>query len=394
MRTLQEHNKLTLFPEGRIDTGNAAEAEREMTEAVNAAPGAELVIDAGRLEYISSAGLRVLMKLRKQAGKPLDVVNVSPEVYEIFETTGFTELLNVRKRLREISVEGCEKIGQGGDGAVYRLDADKIVKVYTPEKQMSDIERERSFARTAFVNGVPSVIAYDTVRVGDCLGVVFELLKSDTLGHAMRDNPDKLGEYVAQYVDLARTLHNTHMPKGSLSDIRDIQRGRLERLSAWCSPEEINTLKGIIDSIPERDTVIHNDLHPGNIMIQNGELVLIDMAEISVGPTVFDLSSIYRDMVVGARTNIATTESTIGMPVDMVEQVAQMFFAQYTGITDPRELKAYFDRLTLIFALNTVLFVGAGVAETERFAQHIMDNLLRPVVIPNEQAIRGLLQTM
>ena len=394
MRTLQEHNKLTLFPEGRIDTGNAAEAEREMTEAVNAAPGAELVIDAGRLEYISSAGLRVLMKLRKQAGKPLDVVNVSPEVYEIFETTGFTELLNVRKRLREISVEGCEKIGQGGDGAVYRLDADKIVKVYTPEKKMSDIERERSFARTAFVNGVPSVIAYDTVRVGDCLGVVFELLKSDTLGHAMRDNPDKLGEYVAQYVDLARTLHNTHMPKGSLSDIRDIQRGRLERLSAWCSPEEINILKGIIDSIPERDTVIHNDLHPGNIMIQNGELVLIDMAEISVGPTVFDLSSIYRDMVVGARTNIATTESTIGMPVDMVEQVAQMFFAQYTGITDPGELKAYFDRLTLIFALNTVLFVGAGVAETERFAQHIMDNLLRPVVIPNEQAIRGLLQTM
>ena len=394
MKTSQEHNKLTLFPEGRIDTGNAAETEREMTEAVNAVPGAELVIDAGKLEYISSAGLRVLLKLRKQTGKPLDVVNVSPEVYEIFETTGFTELLNVKKRLREISLEGCEKIGQGGDGAVYRLDADKIVKVYTPEKQMSDIERERSFARTAFVNGVPSVIAYDTVRVGDCLGVVFELLKSDTLGHAMRDNPDKLEEYVAQYVDLARTLHNTHMPRGSLSDIRDIQRGRLERLSVWCSPEEINILKGIIDSMPERDTVIHNDLHPGNIMIQNGELVLIDMAEISVGPTVFDLSSIYRDLIAGARTNVATTESSIGMPVDMVERVAQMFFAQYTGITDPGELKAYFDRLALIFALNAVLFVGAGVGETERFAQHIMDHLLRPVVIPNEQAIRVLLQTM
>ena len=61
---------------------------------------------ADRLEYISSAGLRVLMKLRKKAGKALPVLNVSPEVFEVFEMTGFTELLDVKKRLREIAVEG------------------------------------------------------------------------------------------------------------------------------------------------------------------------------------------------------------------------------------------------------------------------------------------------
>ena len=92
------------------------------------------------------------------------------------------ELLDVKKRLREISVEGCEKLGQGGNGAVYRLDEDKIVKVYKPWMGLDAIDRERSFARTAFVNGIPSVIAYDVVKVGDCLGVVFEMLKSDTLG--------------------------------------------------------------------------------------------------------------------------------------------------------------------------------------------------------------------
>lgn len=71
------------------------------------------------------------MKLRKKAGKAIDVQNVSPAVYEILETTGFTELLNVRKRLREISVEGCEQIGAGVSSRVYRIDDDTIVKVFS-----------------------------------------------------------------------------------------------------------------------------------------------------------------------------------------------------------------------------------------------------------------------
>lgn len=55
----------------RIDSNNAAEFEREITEAVLKLSGAEIVLDAGELEYISSAGLWVLMKLRKQEKKPV-----------------------------------------------------------------------------------------------------------------------------------------------------------------------------------------------------------------------------------------------------------------------------------------------------------------------------------
>ena len=223
-----ENGSLTLCLEGRIDSTNAPAVEDEIFAAVNANPGATVTLDADRLEYISSAGLRVLMKLRKKAGKALPVLNVSPEIFEIFEVTGFTELLDVKKRLREISVEGCEKLGEGGNGTVYRLDEDKIVKVYKPWMQWNVIDRERSFAKTAFINGIPSVIPYDTVKVGDCLGVVFELLRSDTLGHAMRDNPDKLEAYVDQYVELAKTLHSTHVPAGSFSRIQDVMHTRAD----------------------------------------------------------------------------------------------------------------------------------------------------------------------
>ena len=205
---MQNGAALTVAIEGRLDTTTAPQVEGEIEEAIAQHPGAEVMFDASRLDYISSAGLRVLMRVRKKLGRPVTVRDVSPEVYEIFETTGFTELLDVRKALRQISVEGCEKLGEGGNGTVYRLDEDKIVKVYKPWMELDAIDRERSFAKTAFVNGIPSVIAYDTVKVGDCLGVVFELLKSDTLGHAMRDNPEKLEAYVDQYVALAKTLHS------------------------------------------------------------------------------------------------------------------------------------------------------------------------------------------
>ena len=71
---------------GKIDTTNAAEFEKE----IMAAKPTE--IDASQLEYISSSGLRVLMKLRKTVGE-VTIANVSTDVYEIFEVTGFTEIL-------------------------------------------------------------------------------------------------------------------------------------------------------------------------------------------------------------------------------------------------------------------------------------------------------------
>ena len=386
---------LTICLEGRIDSGNAAQTEKDLFEALASASDADIVLDADNLEYISSAGLRVLMKLRKQVKKELPVINVSPEVYDIFEVTGFTDLLDVKKRLREISVEGCEKIGQGGNGSVYRLDEDTIVKVYKPWMKLSDIQRERDFSRTAFVNGIPSVIAYDVVKVGDCLGVVFEMLKSDTLGHAMAANPEKLEEYVDKYVELAKNLHTTHVPANSFSRIQEIYHDRVKNLAPWCSAEELALLDSLIDEIPEADTVTHNDLHPGNIMIQDGELLLIDMPEVTMGPPVCDLTGIYRDMISAPQSASSNAiEYSVGMPADLILKSGKMFFHKYTGIRDDAELEAYFKKLGLLYAFNVVLIVGSGSERSTQLAPIIMDKLLRGVVIPNEQAIRYLFKTL
>ncbi len=381
--------------EGRIDAANADEAGKELLELAADCGERRLQLDAEKLEYISSAGLRALMKLRRISNEPVTVVNVSKEIYDIFETTGFTELLKVYKKPRRVEVEGCPVIGQGGNGTIYRLDDDTIVKVYQPWMTMEEISHEREYARTAFVNGIPSVIAYDVVQCGDCLGLVFELIKSSTLGSVMRDNPDRLEEYTDKYVELAKTLHGTHITNGGFERIQNVYHRWTSNLGEWCSEEEMSLLHSIIDEIPETDTVTHNDLHPGNIMLQGDELVLIDMPAVTLGPPVCDLIAIYRDLIAApSGQEYARIERSTGMKKEMLLRVGDLFFSKYTGIADPAGLQEYYKKLGLLYAFNVSMVSGSGSAGARKLAPIIMDELLRKIVIPNEQAVRALFKTL
>ena len=101
--------------DGRIDTTNAQQVEDELLGILEAHSSEDISFDASKLEYISSAGLRVLLKIQKTRKLPTTLFNVSRDVYEIFETTGFTELLDVKKALRKVSLEGCDVIGKGDE---------------------------------------------------------------------------------------------------------------------------------------------------------------------------------------------------------------------------------------------------------------------------------------
>lgn len=88
-------SNLTLMIEGRLDTTTAPELESVVKESIEGV--AELVFDFSKLEYISSAGLRVLLSTQKQMMKQgsMIVKSVSPEIMEIFDVTGFSDILTI-----------------------------------------------------------------------------------------------------------------------------------------------------------------------------------------------------------------------------------------------------------------------------------------------------------
>ena len=88
-------NALTLALEGRLDTVTAPQLEAALKEAL---PGVEqLTFDLEKLEYISSAGLRVLLSAQKTMHKQgaMKVKNANEMILEIFEVTGFCDILTI-----------------------------------------------------------------------------------------------------------------------------------------------------------------------------------------------------------------------------------------------------------------------------------------------------------
>ena len=88
-------NTLTLALEGRLDTMTAPQLEKAINENIDGVE--ELVIDLKELEYMSSAGLRVLLSAEKKmkiCGRMV-VKNVNDMIMEIFEVTGFVDILTI-----------------------------------------------------------------------------------------------------------------------------------------------------------------------------------------------------------------------------------------------------------------------------------------------------------
>ena len=275
---------------GRIDSNNAKQLENDIMSEYDA--NGTLMLDAEKLEYISSAGLRVLLKLRKKQGG-LEIINVSHDIRDILEVTGFDNLLTVRAALREVSVENCELIGKGGNGSVYRISNDEIIKVYSKNTSRESIENERRLAKSAFVAGIPTAIAYDTVKAGDSLGIIFEMVKADVISKKFINEPENFDEYAKKYAQLFKDIHSVDLSGCGLPSTKQIYLDYLSELDGWYTWEETARLKHFIEHIPEKNTMVHGDFHTNNIMVQDDELLLIDMAEISCGDPIFDLAASY-----------------------------------------------------------------------------------------------------
>ena len=91
-----EDNLLTLEVIGRLDTTNSPKLMEEFN--ASSEDVSEVVVDLEHMDYLSSAGLRVLLSMQKIMNKQgkMTIVNVSPDAMEIFDMTGFTNLLNIR----------------------------------------------------------------------------------------------------------------------------------------------------------------------------------------------------------------------------------------------------------------------------------------------------------
>ena len=320
---------LTIVADGQISSANAAEVEAKIKEELHDVKS--VLIDCSTLSYISSAGLRILLRIKKIVDN-VKAVNVSNEVYDIFDVTGFTEMIDVRKAYRKLSVAGCTVIGEGANGIVYRYADDTIVKVYKDPDALDDIERERELARTAFVLGVPTAISYDIVQVeGGLYGSVFELLKADSYHHLLKEGKKTVDEIAKMSADLLKIVHSTEPKPGILPQRKRVTESRLKSIKeANILPEEeYNLIVEKTKTIPEDGHMLHGDFHVKNVMIQDGESLLIDMDTLCVGNPVYELAGMYLPYVGFGLVDPQDPMRFFGLSTEVTTELYEKIMAYY-----------------------------------------------------------------
>lgn len=340
INTATDHETLRIFLKGHIDSANAADTEKEIAAAREANPDCtNVIIDASKLDYISSAGLRIILRLRKQF-KNLKVVNVSAEVYEIFDMTGFTEMMKVEKAYRVISVDGCEVIGQGANGKVYRIDRDTIVKVYMNPDSLPDIQRERELARHAFVLGIPTAIPYDVVRVGEGYGSVFELLNAKSFAKRLAEHPEELDDVVKESVELLQKIHSTEVKPGDMPDMRQVGLKWVRDLKDALPAAEYEKLYAMVEAVPVDYHMMHGDYHIKNVMLQDGEALLIDMDTLCYGYPVFEFASIFNAYQGFSCVDHKNIEGFLGITYEQGAELWDKTLKYYFEGKTPEEIEA------------------------------------------------------
>ena len=335
---------------------NYAEVEADIFKQIEGHGYDEIVLDAQGMKYISSAGLRVVLNLKKKF-ENVSVINTSVAVYDIFEMTGFTNIVTVEKALRQVSVEGCKIIGKGAHGTVYSTAPDTIVKVYEPGASMVDINRERELSKKAFVLGLPTAIALDTVKVGDQYGTVFELLNAASCVNYVKESQKNLDDFCDKAVATLKKIHSTVCNDKSLPDMKASHLKYVDNIRIFLSDEEYAKLKKFIEDIPEAKTLIHGDFHLKNQLLVGDQLMLIDMDTLCTGNPIFEIASVCNSYFEFGEIRREAIEDFLGISLETANYLWKNISRKYYSNLNDKQYQHAIDKARLVGCIRALHYL-------------------------------------
>ena len=367
-----KENVLTLFLEGELNSYNADNIEKEIDSTLKDQKFDKLVLDFSRISYISSAGLRIMLKLKQTYGN-VSIIETTLEVYDIFNMTGFTNIMDIKKGLKRVYLSGAEIVGDGYYSTVYRIDKDTIIKVFNRVSDTEQIERELKLAKEAFILGIPTAISFDIVRVDDKLGVRFEMLDCESLKNMVVKYPERMGEFLDKYAALLKKMNTTECFNPNIPDMKAHYLTKLEKIKQYLPDWANEKLLKMFKAIPERKTLIHGDCHFKNIMVQKDELLLIDMDTLSVGYPIFELAALYAPYVAFNEDEPGNSKTFFGISDEDALKLYNALLNKYFGNDDP----IIKDKIKIVGYVHMVRWVTNNQPENVKRLEGCRERLLK-----------------
>ena len=375
--------------QGEINSFNSKEFEETLLKYHE--EHGELILDAEDLEYMSSSGIRALVKLAKQQDE-MRIDNVSDDMFSIFYSSGLTEIFTINRKMPVLTNDNWEVAGIGASGVVYKINNDTAIKVYNEGTKFEHVTQERELARQAFISGVPTIIPDRNAMVDDKYAMIFELVNSSSLGDLLGTEPDNFDALMDDYVKMVKELHTIEDKRGYFPNLQDLWLNTENMIREGLRPEDADLILDIYKNSKRSRMLLHGDIHPGNVLISDGEMVLVDMACMSTGPALLDIITVFRlPMYVRDVGNIETCEKSLGFKREMFDQFWDAFARRYFEVDDEdilAEIKKQMYGITALdfmFSINTLPPVGA-----RRFYERVGNGIMDKIIKPNADQIRKI----
>jgi uncharacterized protein (TIGR02172 family) len=336
----------------------------------------DFVFDFEGCRFVSSAGIRVLLNAFKRlsnSGGSLVGCNISEELYSVFELSGLSQIIQMEKKRREINIDGVKPLSTGLCGECFRLDEETIVKLYLDGVDPSIAEQEKKYARAAFVMGIPTAISYDVVACGSRTGVVFEMLDAELFSKVILNDLANLDRHAQTLTHVLKTLHNAVGDPAVLPNMKSRFHEYLLEISSSLNEQENQYLLEKLESIPDADTCVHFDLHSSNLMIREGEPIIIDMGDFSLGHYLFDVGLMF---TIYGMPELGFSELATKIPVDVGFELWRSFERHFFADKSAEEY-AFFDENRYFFGSLRIIYTITFLPQhRERLIKTLKDSLI------------------
>lgn len=180
-----------------------------------------------------------------------------------------------------------ELVGRGRTSDVYAHGSGAVIKV--PHVGVPDawIELEAQLTRAVQASGVPAPEVLDVVHVQDRTAIVFERIDGPSMWQQMLTEPAKTEQLALDFAAIQRSLLQVGIPHG----VPDFVDRLLNKIASAGSLDQRDrkAAASLVGALPRGASLLHGDLHPGNILMGSGGLVVIDWFDASIGHPVADI---------------------------------------------------------------------------------------------------------